>query len=78
MNGQPELLTRVYASVTTEKGIRWIGVFLVVGALAQLWASSLMSGTFNHPASGNSAVASLLPVERIRRAVPNPGRWRNT
>ena len=29
MNGQPELLTKVYASVTTERGIRWIGVLLV-------------------------------------------------
>jgi hypothetical protein len=74
MDGLPELLTKVCASVTTERGIRWIGVFLVVGALAQLWASWLMSGRFNHPASGNGAVASLLRVERIGRAVPDPGR----
>jgi hypothetical protein len=75
MNGQPELLTKVYASVTTERGIRWIGVFLVAGALAQLWASWLMSGRFNHPASGHGAVASLLLVEILGRAAPDPGRW---
>jgi len=55
MNGQPELLTKVYASVTTERGIRWIGVFLLAGAVAQLWASWLMSGRFNQECEVGSA-----------------------
>ena len=46
LKGQPDFMVKAYHCVSTEKGIRWLGVFLVGGALLQLWASWIMRAKF--------------------------------
>jgi len=40
--GQPDWVVKAYGLISTDRGVRCIGVFLFIGTVTQLWASWIM------------------------------------